>query len=161
MTNVVRNELQVLHTAEVQRQERISVDLLQRAALPKSMPDSVELSFGAHYRPAMRLQPVGGDWYDAFAVGDEAMALAIADVAGHGPDAASFMLQVRNILRAVAVEHRHPSEVLRRVNDIALSLEPDGARGPQSHLGLRGIGTRPTPWLCPRGDVSTRQREAR
>lgn len=42
----------------------------------------------------------------------------IADVAGHGPESAAFMVQVRNILRAVAVEHRRADEVLRRVNDV-------------------------------------------
>jgi len=51
----------------------------------------------------------------------------IADVAGHGEEAASFMVQVRNALRAMAIEHGHPHVVLERINAVALSLRDDNA----------------------------------
>jgi serine phosphatase RsbU (regulator of sigma subunit) len=81
---------------------------------------------GALYQPAASEQTVGGDWYDAFPVGDHQLALVIADVAGHGREAAALMVQVRNIFRAVAVEHRTPATVLSRVNDVVLRLRPSG-----------------------------------
>ena len=51
----------------------------------------------------------------------------IADVAGHGHRAAVFMVQVRNIFRAIAAEHTEPDDVLIRANDVTARLnEPDG-----------------------------------
>jgi serine phosphatase RsbU (regulator of sigma subunit) len=45
---------------------------------------------------------IGGDWYDAFALPDDALALVVGDVAGHDVSAAVGMSQLRNLLRAVA-----------------------------------------------------------
>jgi serine phosphatase RsbU (regulator of sigma subunit) len=70
---------------------------------------------------------VGGDWYDAFALGDRRVGLVIGDVAGHGEEAASFMVQVRNALRAMALEHEQPNVVLERINAVALALRDDNA----------------------------------
>ena len=72
----------------------------------------------ARYQAAARAQPVGGDWYDAFALGDDRLGLVIADVAGHGPDAATAMVQVRNVVRALAFEHEAPGAVLGRADEV-------------------------------------------
>lgn len=105
--------------------ERAAVALLQRAALPTHLPERPNLRFGACYRPALSRQVVGGDWYDAFVVGDS-VALVIGDVAGHGPDAAARMVQVRQLVRAMAHEYEQPDRVLRRVNETLMTLDPDG-----------------------------------
>lgn len=97
---------------------RQSVELLQRAALPVSLPRLEGLELGARYQPAARAQPVGGDWYDAFALDDQRVALVIADVAGHGPEAAAVMVQVRNVVRALALEHEDPATVLGRADAV-------------------------------------------
>ena len=54
------------------------------------------------------------------------MALVIGDVAGHGPDAAARMVQVRQLVRAMAHEYEQPDRVLRRVNETLMTLDPDG-----------------------------------
>ena len=105
---------------------RIAVELLQRAALPAQLPAVEGVHLDAIYRPATT-SGVGGDWYDAFALARDRVGLVIADVAGHGEDAASFMVQVRNALRAMAVEHEHPHVVLERINAVALSLLDENA----------------------------------
>jgi serine phosphatase RsbU (regulator of sigma subunit) len=118
VTELVANERMAEAAREVAQRERIAVDLLQRAALPVHLPELAGVVLAAHYQPARRQQPVGGDWYDAFSLGDDLLALVIADVAGDGPEAASTMLQVRNILRAVAAEHEDPGRVLARVDEV-------------------------------------------
>lgn len=102
-------------------------ELLQRAALPEHLPSIDGVALDAAYRPAVAVNGIGGDWYDAFALGTDRLGLVIADVAGHGEEAASFMVQVRNALRAMALEHEQPHVVLERINAIALSLRDDGA----------------------------------
>lgn len=54
------------------------------------------------------------------------MALVIADVAGHGRNAAVFMVQVRNVFRALAVEHAEPGEVMIRANNVTAKLNEVG-----------------------------------
>jgi PAS domain S-box-containing protein len=107
--------------------ERQAIGLLQAAALPRTLPDLPGVRIAAVYEPADSRQPVGGDWYDVFAIDDNRIALVIADVAGHGHSAAVFMVQVRNVFRAIAAEHIDPDDVLTRANDVTARLnEPDG-----------------------------------
>lgn len=107
--------------------ERTAIQLLQEAALPNALPEWSGVRIAAVYEPADLLQPIGGDWYDVFAIDDERIALVIADVAGHGRRAAAFMVQVRNIFRALAIEHDAPGEVLIRSNNVTSRLnEIDG-----------------------------------
>jgi serine phosphatase RsbU (regulator of sigma subunit) len=107
--------------------ERTAIGLLQAAALPTTLPELRGVRIAAVYEPADPTQPVGGDWYDVFALTDDRVALVIADVAGHGHRAAVFMVQVRNVFRAIAAEHDEPDAVLIRANDVTVRLnEPDG-----------------------------------
>lgn len=107
--------------------ERTAIGLLQAAALPLRLPELPGVKIAAVYEPADPRQPIGGDWYDVFALDDSRMALVIADVAGHGHSAAVFMVQVRNVFRAIAAEHTEPGDVLIRANDVTARLnDPDG-----------------------------------
>ena len=107
--------------------ELTAIGLLQAAALPTRLPELPGVRIAAVYEPADPRQPVGGDWYDVFALDDNQMALVIADVAGHGHSAAVFMVQVRNVFRAIAAEHTEPGDVLIRANNVTARLnEPDG-----------------------------------
>jgi PAS domain S-box-containing protein len=126
VTDIVIAEAAARDAAALEQRERIAIELLQRAALPEQLPEVEGTDIGALYQPAASDQTVGGDWYDAFPVADHQLALVIADVAGHGREAAALMVQVRNIFRAVAVEHRTPATVLSRVNDVVLRLRPSG-----------------------------------
>jgi serine phosphatase RsbU (regulator of sigma subunit) len=107
--------------------EHTAISLLQAAALPTTLPQLPGVRIAAVYEPMDPSQPVGGDWYDVFALDDNLVALVIADVAGHGHSAAMFMVQVRNVFRAIAAEHTEPDEVLTRANNVTVRLnEPDG-----------------------------------
>jgi serine phosphatase RsbU (regulator of sigma subunit) len=76
-------------------------EALQRSLLTEpAQPDHLEVA--VRYLPAASLAQVGGDWYDAFLLGDGRTALVIGDVTGHDRHAAAAMAQVRNVLRGVA-----------------------------------------------------------
>ncbi len=127
VTEVVLAEEASRSAALLAAAEHTAVGLLQAAALPSTMPELVGVRIAAVYEPADPRQPVGGDWYDVFTVDDNRVALVIADVAGHGHSAAVFMVQVRNIFRAIAAEHTDPDDVLTRANDVTAQLnEPNG-----------------------------------
>lgn len=99
------------------------VKLLQDAFLPRGLPPTPGLEVAAAYRPA-RGAPMGGDWYDVFAV-EDGTCLVVGDVAGHGVKEAAVMAQLRNAIRAFAVEGTTPARILARVNRLLCVLEPE------------------------------------
>jgi serine phosphatase RsbU (regulator of sigma subunit)/PAS domain-containing protein/anti-sigma regulatory factor (Ser/Thr protein kinase) len=105
-------------------QRSIAADL-QRALLPARLPDLRGARHAVRYLPWTHGADVGGDWYDVITLGPDAMAVVIGDVAGHSPTAAASMGQIRNALRAYAVEGHSPTGVMDRVNRLLLRLEPD------------------------------------
>src|SRR2546423_11663339 len=81
------------------------------------------MEFAARYLPATSELDVGGDWYDAIALGDGNVGLVIGDVAGHGLDAAAVMGQFRNALRAYALGGRGPAAAGERLNRLTPPFE--------------------------------------
>ncbi|MGH7682759.1 MAG: ATP-binding SpoIIE family protein phosphatase, partial [Vulcanimicrobiaceae bacterium] len=103
-----------------QREHRVAT-ALQEAMLPASLPHHSQLEFSYAYRPAERESQVGGDWYDAFSVAPNQIAVSIGDVGGHGLGAAVAMSEARQALRLGALEGLAPADLLHRVN-LTLSL---------------------------------------
>ncbi|MER5731045.1 SpoIIE family protein phosphatase [Streptomyces sp. NPDC002138] len=100
---------------------------LQRAIVPEA-PSSAQpaggLDIAARYRPASQDYLVGGDWYDVLVLPDGRVLLAVGDVAGHGIDAATSMVVLRNALRGLAVTGADPGALMAWLNEVTL-----GARG--------------------------------
>ncbi len=92
-------------------------ETLQRHLLG-SPPVVPAFESAARYLPAVRGTRVGGDWYDAFPTLDGGTVLVIGDVAGHDPEAAAAMAEVRGMLRAVAVDAASPAAVLRALDRV-------------------------------------------
>ena len=68
---------------------------------------------------------MGGDWYDVIPLEDDRVMLAVGDVVGHGLPAASLMAQLRNGLRALALDGHSPGAVIERL-DRLVSMEGTG-----------------------------------
>ena len=127
VTDLVAAEAAAVAATVLAENERTAVELLQAAAIPRALPEPAGVRMAAIYLPADLSEPIGGDWYDAFVLDGERIALVIADVAGHGRHAAVFMVQVRNVFRALAEEYADPSQILTRANAVTTRLnEPGG-----------------------------------
>jgi PAS domain S-box-containing protein len=87
---------------------------LQRSLLPHELPTIPGVRVSDRYRAAAQGQ-VGGDFYDLFRISSDHWGVAIGDVCGKGPEAASLTSLVRYTLRAVA-EPNAPG-ALRRLNE--------------------------------------------
>ena len=96
-------------------EQRDVVATLQRTLLPVQLPSVPDVRLVTRYGPA-RSSAVGGDWYASVPLPDGRLGLAIGDVAGHGPGAVADMAGARFSLRALALEHTDPAEVLNRLN---------------------------------------------
>jgi len=99
------------------------VEQLQRSLLP-SVLEVKGLVTAAEYRPAARDHNVGGDWYDVFEPRPGTVTWVIGDVAGHGFGEAVVMAQLRNALRAYALDTDDPAEILRRLDRFVAAYLP-------------------------------------
>jgi serine phosphatase RsbU (regulator of sigma subunit) len=102
--------------------ERLDAQLLQDAFLPRQLPKTDTLDMAAVYLPASDAA-MGGDWYDVFPV-EGGTCIVIGDVAGHGLESAAVMGQLRNTVRAYAIEDPSPARVLTRLNRMMCLLQP-------------------------------------
>jgi serine phosphatase RsbU (regulator of sigma subunit) len=99
--------------------ERRTALTLQRSLLPGELPSVAGYELAAGYHPAGSTTEVGGDWYDAFLVGDDgALAVVVGDAAGHGLEAAALMGQVRTGLRAYAFQGQDPGACLQLLSHL-------------------------------------------
>ncbi|MGZ4268373.1 MAG: SpoIIE family protein phosphatase [Solirubrobacteraceae bacterium] len=89
---------------------------LQASLLADDLPHIEGAELAAEFVPAGRGADVGGDFYDAFPVGDGAWAFVIGDVCGKGPEAAAMTALARYTLRALAPRVRSPAEALGLLN---------------------------------------------
>jgi Stage II sporulation protein E (SpoIIE)/GAF domain len=97
-------------------QVRLEAERFQRLLLPR-LPDLRPFEASAVYRPAATPAQLGGDWYDALHVPDQACAAVIGDVAGHDLEAAAAMAEIRNMLRGLLYDRRTaPSAILSRLD---------------------------------------------
>ncbi len=104
---------------EAKERERIQQELqvaalIQQTLLPKELPAVPGWHVSAFYRPA---RAVGGDFYDFIDLEDGRLGVVIGDVTDKGVPAALVMATCRSMLRAAAMRHTSPSEVLADVND--------------------------------------------
>ena len=106
------------------QQEHETAVTLQRSLLPDRLPDVPGLALAARYLPGAAGTEVGGDWYDVIPLADGRVGIAMGDVVGRGIPAASLMGQLRNGLRAYAIEGHSPSAVLERLDRLVQSLNP-------------------------------------
>jgi serine phosphatase RsbU (regulator of sigma subunit)/PAS domain-containing protein len=95
--------------------EHATAETLARALLPGRLPEIAGLHLAARYRAAGQ---VGGDFYDAFATGDNTWLLVVGDVCGRGIQAASMTGLTRHTVRAAALRAATPTAVLADLNQI-------------------------------------------
>ena len=109
------------HARAMEHQAEAAV-LLQHSML-SVLPTVEGLELAARYHPAVAVDKVGGDWYDAILPPPGGVALVIGDVAGHDMEAAVCMAQLRSMLRALAMDRvEPPSDILRRLDRITTQL---------------------------------------
>ncbi|WP_067472935.1 SpoIIE family protein phosphatase [Actinomadura hibisca] len=105
----------------IAEERHIAVEL-QRAILPlprgpRTLPG---LKAAVRYLPAQSRTRVGGDWYEATALSEQEVFLAIGDVSGHGLAAAAGMARLRNALSGLACTGAPPDRLLGWLNRLLL-----------------------------------------
>lgn len=113
---------------------------IQAAMLPRSFPlfpEHDEFDVFAAMDPA---REVGGDFYDAFMIGDHKAAVVIGDVSDKGVPAALVMVITKTLIKNHAQLGMTPEEVFTRVNDI-LSRDNDACLFITAWMGVLDLTT--------------------
>jgi sigma-B regulation protein RsbU (phosphoserine phosphatase) len=92
------------------REHEIAAEL-QRSLLDGVLPQDHRFELGVAYKPSEGAD-VGGDWYDAFWLGEDSIGVVVGDVVGHGIAAAATMGQLRSAIRALASTGLQPGALL-------------------------------------------------
>ncbi len=87
--------------------------VIQRSLLPVTLPQMAGFSLAGGWKCA---REVGGDFYDAIALSEDATLLIIADVMGKGVPAALFATNLRGLLRGLSARYNDPALLLERLN---------------------------------------------
>jgi PAS domain S-box-containing protein len=111
--------------AGLYEREHTTAETLQRSLLPDRLPSVPGLRLEATYRPVAKNMEIGGDWYDAFRLADQRLAVALGDVMGKGLTAAAGMGRVRNALRALALTDPRPAAVLGGLDRLFAATEEE------------------------------------
>ncbi len=86
---------------------------IQHLLLPRSLPQLEGFGLAGGWQSA---HEVGGDFYDALAVGEQSLFLMVADVMGKGVPAALFAATMRGLLRGLAARSDDPAKILDGLN---------------------------------------------
>lgn len=100
----------------LQKELQMAADI-QSSLLPRVMPNIPGYDIAPYWQAA---RETAGDFYDAFALGDDRFGIVIADVSDKGAPAALFMAVARTMIRSHAHAGLSVMEVVRRTNDLIL-----------------------------------------
>jgi len=119
----MRKEAEAERDALLAQQQRIA-DTLQRALLLTPPTSAIYgLEIATQYEPAWDEAQFGGDFYDAFAIAEDRVALVIGDVTGKGLVAARHTAEVKYALRVLMREYGHPTPALHRLNNFLMDSQ--------------------------------------
>src|ERR1700761_8414817 len=113
----VRQRAEAVREQRRQDEHEVS-ELLQRSLLPV-LAELDGYGLAVRYEPAVDALEVGGDWYDAIALDDGRLAVAVGDVVGKGAAAAAVMGQLRSAARVLLLEGHGPARVLTTLDSFA------------------------------------------
>jgi len=106
---------------EIFREELALARRIQESLLPFVFPEAAGFCFSASYLPALE---VGGDFYDVIPLADGNVAVIVADVTGHGIQAALSTTMLKSIFIEFSNQHAGPEDILRRMNQVLHRVLP-------------------------------------
>jgi sigma-B regulation protein RsbU (phosphoserine phosphatase) len=121
LDRALRESDRLAQQQEFFREEMMLARRIQENLLPECFPTVTGLNFSAKYLPA---QEVGGDYYDVIPLADGVLAAIIADVTGHGIQAALSTTMLKSLFTDFVNTPVGPEDILRRMNEVLHRVLP-------------------------------------
>lgn len=140
LSNGINTMVDALKDAIQEAAARIDAELafakaIQLSSLPSNFPafpDRNEFDIYAFMNPA---KEVGGDFYDFFLIGEDKLAVIIADVSGKGIAAALFMMRSKTLIKNLTLSGLGAAEVFTKANN-SLCEENDAGMFVTAFMGI-------------------------
>jgi len=113
---LARRAALAIENARLYARQRSVAETLQHSLLPERLPTLPGVQCAAIYEAGGPDVEVGGDWYDVIPLPGGRLGIAIGDVVGRGERAAALMSQLRNGLRAYAIDGKEPGQIISALN---------------------------------------------
>lgn len=124
LLNVLHAQLERGRKLRQQKQERLAYERFQRfefeearriqeSLLPTRLPKVEGLEIAASWQP---MREVSGDYFDVIKLGEEKVAICVADVEGKGLPAAMLMANLQAAVRSLAPQTLAPGDLCERLN---------------------------------------------
>lgn len=88
---------------------------VQESFIPKTLPSQSGYRIAAATEPC---EATAGDYFDAFALDENRVAVLVADVTGHGLGPSLLMSACRSSLRALSTADLSPAQILDRLDEL-------------------------------------------
>ncbi len=95
---------------------------LQKSLIPTDLPAGEAIEFATLFEPSAA---IGGDYFDILRLGEDRLAVIVADVSGHGLPTGLRMAMLKSALTILAGQATPPEEILRRLDSV-VRLDDDG-----------------------------------
>jgi serine phosphatase RsbU (regulator of sigma subunit) len=95
---------------------------LQKSLIPIDLPSDEGVEFATLFEPSAA---IGGDYFDILRLGEDRLAVIIADVSGHGLPTGLRMAMLKAALTILATQHVEPEDILEHL-DAVVRLDRDG-----------------------------------
>jgi serine phosphatase RsbU (regulator of sigma subunit) len=115
-----------IDNARLYDRERRTARALQRGLLPGRPRIPAELDIAPFYQPVGD-SVVGGDWHDIVPLPGGRAALIVGDAMGHGPEAATIMVQLRTAAHILARQDLTPEQLLSQLDAVAADMDQTAA----------------------------------
>lgn len=102
------DEAQAAKEGLVQDAPLVAAMQAELSGAPAQAPDGLVLAGSSHSAEGV----VAGDWWDAITRPDGSLAIVVADVSGHGPEASVTAVRVRSIMRAALQAGLAPEAIM-------------------------------------------------
>ena len=86
---------------------------MQRLILPRTLPQTGQIQFAAHYQTS---RYAGGDYYDVIPMPDGRFGVITLDVSGHGAPSAIVMAMMRTLVHSYPGVPETPDRMLRHIH---------------------------------------------
>lgn len=113
---------QLFEHNEMLKSELMLARKVQESLLPHALPDMNGLSMVAKYVPVLE---IGGDFYDVVPLANGKIAVMIADVTGHGIQAALITVLLKAVLGEFKDSNVPPGEIMMLMNRVLYEVLPE------------------------------------
>jgi sigma-B regulation protein RsbU (phosphoserine phosphatase) len=116
-----------IEAKQQRRNEMHAAAEIQQSILPRPLARDGALAAVDLYAEMHPARDIGGDFYDFFPIGDDSLAVTVADVSGKGIPAALFMAVSRTVLRNIEISGEDGDDMAARIERANRLLSAENA----------------------------------